>query len=215
MAIGHTHVRSGVPLPSPGTTDCACATIAPASDESYSLRMRVPILLCVLVAVAVAAPAAAERAWKSGTWSTADRGAYAIETSTQVITAESPGSETTVEATPGTGVQFAIDAQTVYVLDAKRAEHTLKLLGIADKYSKSYAAVGSGHYIKAVAPGGTQVTLEDGSRWDIDSRQHFAVATWHPDDLISIRREEEDPQFAFEIDNTTEDDGALANYRVR
>ena len=68
-------------------------------------------------------------------------------------------------------------AQTVYVLDAKRAEHALTLLGIADKYSKSYAAVGSGHYIKAVAPGGTQVTLEDGSRWDIDDRQHFAHET--------------------------------------
>jgi len=177
--------------------------------------MRVPFLLGVLVVASVAATAAAERAWKSGTWSTADRGTYAIETSTQVITAEAAGSETTLEARPGTDVQFAIDAQTVYVLDARQSEHALKLLGIADKYSKSYSAIGSGHYIKSVAPGGTQVTLEDGSRWDIDPRQHFAVGAWHADDLISIRREEDDPQFSFEIDNTTEDDGALANYRVR
>jgi hypothetical protein len=176
--------------------------------------MRVVILLCVLVVTPLAVSRGAERAWKAGTWSSAAQGAYAIETPTQVITAESPGS-TTLDATAGTDVQYAIEAQTVYVLDAQRTEHALKLRGIADKYSKSYAAVGSGHYIKAVAAGGTQVTLEDGSRWDIDPRRHFAVARWQPDDLISIRREEDDPQFSFEIDNTSEDDGALANYRVR
>jgi hypothetical protein len=175
--------------------------------------MRVVALLCVLVVTSPAA-SSAERAWKAGTWSSADQGACAIETPTQVITAESPGSAT-LDATPGTDVQYAVEGQAVYVLDAQRTEHALKLRGIADKYSKSYAAVGSGHYIKAVAAGGTQVTLEDGSRWDIDPRQHFAVARWQPDDLISIRREEDDPQFSFEIDNTSEDDGALANYRVR
>ena len=46
-------------------------------------------------------------------------------------------------------------------------------------------------------------------------RQHFAVADWHPDDLIAVRRSTSDPDFAFEVDNTTQDDGAMANYRVR
>jgi len=67
----------------------------------------------------------------------------------------------------------------------------------------------------SIRPGGTQLTLEDGSRWDIDPRQYFAVANWQPDDLISIRREESDPDFSFEVDNTTQDDGSLANFRIR
>jgi hypothetical protein len=174
--------------------------------------MRFVSAICALLLVA--AGAAAERAWKSGTWvARTSSGAYAVETATDVITAESTGE--TLAATPGTDVQFAIEGRTLYVRDAQGTEHALTLLESNPKYSKNYAAVGSGHFITSVAPGGTQVTLEDGSRWDIDERQHFAVAGWQVDDLISIRREEGDPGFAFEIDNTTQDDGSLANYRVR
>jgi hypothetical protein len=63
--------------------------------------------------------------------------------------------------------------------------------------------------------GGKLVTLEDGSQWDIDPRVQFVVADWQPDDLISIRRSTDEPAFAFEIDNTSRDDGALANLRAR
>jgi hypothetical protein len=112
-------------------------------------------------------------------------------------------------------VQFAIDGQTLYVLDAEKTEHPLSLVSAGAKYSKNYDAIGGGHFIKSVAAGGVQVTLEDGSRWDIEPRRHFAVAGWQPDDLIAMRREAGDADFSFEIDNTSQDDGALANYRIR
>jgi hypothetical protein len=171
---------------------------------------------CVICLLAFTGVFAAGRDWKAGTW--AERlanGAYVIETRTDIITAEATGSTGPIEAAPGTAVQFAIDGNSLFILDASKNEHALELLGMAAKYSRNYSAIGGGHYVKAVAPGGTQVTLEDGSRWDIDPRQHFAVAGWQPDDLITIRREEGDPAFSFEIDNTTQDDGSLANYRVR
>jgi len=175
--------------------------------------MRMVSAICVLLAL-VAPVAAAERAWQNGTWTTRTAsGAYAIETRTDVITGESSSGET-LAATAGTAVQFAIEGQTLYIRDGT-TEHRLKLTGSGPKYAKTYPSVGSGHFIKSVAPGGVQVTLEDGSRWDIDPRQYFAVAGWQTDDLISIRREEGDPDFSFEMDNTTQDDGSLANFRVR
>jgi hypothetical protein len=175
--------------------------------------MRMVSAICVLLAL-VSSVSAAERAWRNGTWAPGtSSGAYVIETRTDVITGES-GSGETLTATSGTAVQFATEGQTLYIRDGN-SEHALKLTGSGPKYAKNYASVGSGHFIKSVAPGGAQVTLEDGSRWDIDARQHFAVAGWQPDDLISIRREEGDPDFSFEIDNTTQDDGSLANFRVR
>ena len=175
--------------------------------------MRVVSAICLLLTL-VASVAAAERVWRNGTWAPRNSsGAYTIETQTDVITGES-GSGETLAATAGTAVQFAIEGQTLYIRDGD-TEHSLKLTGSGPKYAKTYASVGSGHFIKAVARGGTQVTLEDGSRWDIDPRQYFAVAGWQADDLIAIRREEGDPDFSFEIDNTTQDDGSLANFRVR
>jgi DNA-binding beta-propeller fold protein YncE len=169
--------------------------------------------MCTLLLFAASA-AGAERAWKTGTWlARTASGAYVLETQHDIVTAEA-GSAETLSATPGTEVKFAIESNTLYVLEAS-GEHTLRVIEASPKYSSNYQAVGSGHFVKSVAPGGTQVTLEDGSRWDIDPRQHFAVAGWQPDDLISIRREEGDPAFSFEIDNTTQDDGALANYRIR
>jgi hypothetical protein len=188
-----------------------------SSEPQHTLwTMRSASVTCGVVLASIIAVGAAERAWKPGLWSERTAtGAYVIETRTDIITAEATTSIDPITATPGTPVQFAIERQTVYVLASDKQEHTLALRDTVAKYSKSYSAIGGGHYIKAVAPGGTQVTLEDGSRWDIDPRQHFAVAGWQPDDLIAIRREEGDPDYSFEIDNTTHDDGSLANYRVR
>jgi len=175
--------------------------------------MRVVPAICVLLVLAVSATAA-QRVWQKGAWgSRTSSGLYTIETATDVITGEASGGEP-LTATAGTAVQFAIEGQALYVREGD-AERRLTLTDSGPKYSKNYAAIGGGHFIKTVAAGGTQVTLEDGSRWDIDPRQYFAVANWQSDDLISIRREESDPAFSFEIDNTSRDDGSLANFRVR
>ena len=178
--------------------------------------MRFAGLTCSVLVALMATTVAAERAWKPGVWAErATTGAYVIETRTDIVTAEATSRTGPIEATAGTPVQFAVEGGTVYVFGSDKQEHPLTLVDAAAKYSTNYSAIGGGHYIKAVAPGGTQVTLEDGSRWDIDARQHFAVAGWQPDDLIAIRRADGDPDFSFEIDNTSQDDGSLANYRVR
>jgi len=183
-------------------------------DVQHTLSlMRVVPAICVLLVLAVCATSA-QRAWKKGMWGPRDSSdVYTIETATDVISGE-PAAGESVTATAGTAVQFAIEGQTLYVRDGD-TERRLKLSGSGPKYAKNYAAIGGGHFIKVVAPGGTQLTLEDGSRWDIDPRQYFAVTNWQPDDLISIRREESDPDFSFEVDNTTQDDGSLANFRIR
>ena len=156
--------------------------------------------------------------WKAGTWAPrTDEGVYVIDTARDVITAEAAAGAggDALNATPGTRVQFAIDGHTLYVLGADKVEHALTLLGTTAKYSNTYAALGGGHYVTSVARGGTSVTLEDGSRWDMDPAQYFAVAGWQPDDLISVRRAARNPDFDYEVDNTSQDDGAMANHRVR
>ena len=179
--------------------------------------MRVLRLLCFAVIVTGALASAAERSWKTGVWATTSSGrVYVIEAATEFISGEAPETGAApLSATSGSAVQYAIEQQTLYVLDREKVEHPLRLVGSSPKYSTAYGALGGGHYIKAVSPGGTRVTLEDGSRWDMDPRQHFAVADWQPDDLISVRRSNDDKAFAFEVDNTSRDDGALANHLTR
>lgn len=164
------------------------------------------------------ASALAQRAWREGIWAAppAPR-LVAIETDTEIVSAqESDESDPGGWAgKPGEPVRYLIDRSTLYLLDRDNHEHALRVIESAPKYSSEYGALGGGHYIKSVAPGGLSLTLEDGTRWDIDPRQHFAVAGWSPDDLITVRRSTDDPAFAFEIDNTSQDDGALANRRVR
>lgn len=55
----------------------------------------------------------------------------------------------------------------------------------------------------------SRVTLEDGSRWDMDPRAHFSVAEWQADVLVTVRRSSDDPLFPFNVSNTTRDDGAV------
>ena len=158
---------------------------------------------------------AAGHTWKTGRWAArgAD-GSLVVETARDLLNAEPPAGDD-LRASAGTAVQYALEARTLYVLDAEGHERALKLRSVAAKYSDAYTGVGGGHLLKSVAPGGTQVTLEDGSRWDIEETRHFAVAEWQPDDLITVRRDASAPEFAFTVDNTTQDDGAQANYRVR
>lgn len=184
------------------------------------------VLLCMRSAVALSvvlfglcvSASAADRKWQTGAWAApTEAGAYVIETARDVITGEAAGGsgEPALASAPGSRVQFAIDGKTLYVLDADKVEHALTLLGSVAKYSNTYAALGGGHYVTSVASGGTSITLEDGSRWDMDPGQHFAIAGWQADDLISVRRSTSSPAFAYEVDNTSQDDGALANHRAR
>lgn len=179
--------------------------------------MRVLTLFCLALLSTGPLTTAAERSWKSGVWAAGPTGGvYIIESASEFISGEaSDAAAPPLSAASGSAVQYAIEQQTLYVLDGEKVEHALRLVSTSPKYSTSYSALGGGHYIKAVAPGGTRVTLEDGSRWDMDPRQHFAVADWAPDDLISVRRSTDDKAFAFEVDNTSRDDGALANHLTR
>jgi hypothetical protein len=180
--------------------------------------MRLAFVACILVLCACAPTAGAERAWRTGAWAEPHEGrVYVIEAARDIVTGEvdSARNEPPLTAEPGTSVQFAIEGRTLYVLDAAEVEHALTLVGSASKYSSDYSALGGGHYVKAVARDGQSITLEDGSRWDMDPLQHFAVAGWQADDLITIRRSTDDPAFAYEIDNTSQDDGSLANHRAR
>jgi hypothetical protein len=179
--------------------------------------MRFGSAICVLLLVSVVLVAAADRAWQTGTWGTPPRdGTLLIESATETLTVSAPGDreQPALAARPGSAVQFAVQARTVYVLGPDKDEHALTLVERAPRHTTTYAALGGGHYVREVV-GGKLVTLEDGSQWDIDPRVQFVVADWQPDDLISIRRSTDEPAFAFEIDNTSRDDGALANLRAR
>lgn len=161
--------------------------------------------------------ASAEHAWKPGVWAFPPDGrTYVVESATDFITGDAPEDSTTaIAAIAGEPLQYAVEQNTLVVLDAEKREHSLRLVSSVRKFTGNYDALGGGHYIKAVARDGSRVTLEDGSRWDIDARLRFAVSEWAADDLISIRRSNDDPGFAFEIDNTSRDDGALANHLIR
>jgi len=179
--------------------------------------MRVPTLLGLALIIAAALTSAAERTWKTGAWAFAPSGRiYVIESATEFITGEAPESDAVaIAATVGEAVQYAVEQRTLFVQAPDKTEHALRLVSAAAKYSAAYSAIGGGHFIKMVTAAGGRVTLEDGSRWDIDPRVRFAVAEWEPDDLISIRRSNDDKAFAFEIDNTSRDDGALTNHLAR
>jgi len=181
------------------------------------IDMRSAPATALLTAMLLVVSSAAEHAWKNGTWVRHEGQTYVIETARDLITAEATGpgdSQLVVTVESGKAVQYAVEGKAVFIR-LTSGDLRLSLVSSESKYSQNYGAIGAGHYIRSVAPGGVQVTLEDGSRWDMDPRQHFAVADWHPDDLIAVRRSTSDPDFAFEVDNTTQDDGAMANYRVR
>jgi hypothetical protein len=172
----------------------------------------------MVAAACVASVSAQDRVWKHGTWAAApDARTYAIDTSTEIITAVDPERRDAraVSVTEGAPVSFVLlDAgPTLVVRDSANTEHRLVFLSARKKYTTDYAAAGPGHFIKAVTADGASITLEDGSRWDIDPLARFGVTEWAPLEMISIRRSTDDPDFGYEIDNTSRDDGALGNYR--
>lgn len=174
--------------------------------------MRMVVMLGFLLAGSVSA----QREWHSGTWDAASTGPeYVLEGTNEFITAELMSGTAPIDAAKGTVVQYSIEESALFVRVANGNDRSLRLLKAAPKYSNEYGAIGGGHYIKEVAADGSRVTLEDGSRWDMDPRAHFSVAEWQPDDLIAIRRSSDDPLFPFNVSNTTRDDGAVGKRLAR
>jgi hypothetical protein len=185
-----------------------------------SASVRRAIVLCSVLTATVCLAGllfAQDRTWKEGVWTTSpDQHSYAIETDREilVLTEQTPDAPRSFAPIVGDTVRYRTEkAPAVSVHDERTGDHTLLLARQRPKYATDYPAAGSGHFIKAVGPGGASIVLEDGSRWDIDPLARFSVADWEANELISVRRSTDDPAFSYEIDNTSRDDGALANYR--
>jgi hypothetical protein len=76
----------------------------------------------------------------------------------------------------------------------------------------SYTALGGGHFIRAVNDDGQYVTLEDGSVWEIDPTVRFQTMDWQLQAAVTVRRANGAGAFRYELDNTQDDEGALARY---
>jgi hypothetical protein len=169
-------------------------------------------LLPILLTLAVCAAAAADRKWQSGTWrDSGDARTYVIVANTFRLHLEDipAGESRAMKVAANTAVKFVIEGSRIIVLDDRRKEHELR---VVRKVDLNYPGVGGGHFIKAVGADGQSVTLEDGSVWEIDTRSWFFTADWQPLERISIRRSTPEDGFNYEIDNTDQDDGALARY---
>jgi hypothetical protein len=83
--------------------------------------------------------------------------------------------------------------------------HTLAL-------EPAYAALGGGHFIRAVNDDGQYVTLEDGSLWEIEPSVRFQTMDWQLQAAVTVRRAIAAGAFTYELDNTQDDEGALARY---
>ena len=59
---------------------------------------------------------------------------------------------------------------------------------------------------------GRYVTLEDGSVWEIEPSVRFQTADWQLQAAVTVRRATPDGPFTYELDNTQDDEGALARY---
>src|SRR5713226_4949536 len=74
----------------------------------------------------------------------------------------------------------------------------------------AYAALGPGHFVRAVNDDGQYVTLEDGSVWEIEPSVRFQTVDWQLQAAVTVRRATAEGSFTYELDNTQEDEGALA-----
>jgi hypothetical protein len=76
----------------------------------------------------------------------------------------------------------------------------------------AYTALGGGHFIRAVNDDGQYVTLEDGSVWEIEPTVRFQTMDWQLQAAVTVRRANGPGAFKYELDNTQDDEGALARY---
>lgn len=174
------------------------------------------VIRVVMLAFLMVWDVSAQREWHSGTWDVASAGPeYVLEGTNEFITAELISGTAPIDAAKGTVVQYSLEQSSLYVRVANGNDRSLRLLKTAAKYSNEYGAIGGGHYLTEVAADGSRVTLEDGSRWDMDPRAHFSVAEWQADELITVRRSSDDPLFPFNVSNTSRDDGAVGKRLAR
>ena len=112
-------------------------------------------------------------------------------------------------------VTFAVENETVYVRNGQE-ERALHLLDRRPKL-KIYTAAGAGHYVKMVGAGGLTVTLEDGSVWDLDPTAQDRTAHWQPLAGILVTSEDDQSESGFNyfLNNTDDDEGALARSQSR
>ena len=76
----------------------------------------------------------------------------------------------------------------------------------------AYAALGGGHFIRAVNEDGQWVTLEDGSVWEIEPSVRFQTVDWQLQAAVTVRRANGAGAFTYELDNTQDDEAAVARY---
>jgi hypothetical protein len=181
------------------------------------------LTLAVLMATADVGQAA-EREWQTGMWgmpmAIAAVGSpyrnYAIETDIFRLDIQETVSTNrrALAAKPDTKVTFALEGDMVYVRQGT-AERPLRLIQHTNKL-KHYGAAGAGHFVKTVADQGLTVTLEDGSVWDLDPRRQDRTSTWQPlaGIIVSYDEEQADNGYNYFLNNTDEDEGALARLRV-
>ena|SRR5579864_3325405 len=147
----------------------------------------------------------------------ADVRVFVIETDTLRLELRDtvPINRRSIEARIGAPVTFALEKNTVYVLDENGVEHKLRVTKKTARTepgpaAQTYSALGSGHLLRQVAPDGRYVVLEDGSTWEIHPRDRFQTADWEQNASIAVRTTRSEDGFGFEIVNTQTDEGALA-----
>ena len=82
----------------------------------------------------------------------------------------------------------------------------------AQPRAPGYTAFGSGHLLRDVSDDGKYITLEDGSRWEVFSRDQFQSAEWQPQASLTVRMARGEDGFNYELLNTTDDEGVMAKF---
>jgi hypothetical protein len=152
----------------------------------------------------------------------ADVRRFVIETDAVWLEMEDtvPIGRRSIDVTAGAKVTFALEKNAVYVRDPDGTEHKLRLIKKLDRARSeapsapkpAYSALGGGHVVRAVSDEGRYVTLEDGSKWEIEPGTRFQTVDWEPSANVTVRpASREDAGFGYELINTSTDEGALAN----
>jgi hypothetical protein len=89
-----------------------------------------------------------------------------------------------------TGAWYSLDQDHVSAILERQQSATKNSIpqpeGSSAAVGKEYRALGAGHSVKKVVDGGTMVTLEDGSLWDIDPDSVPDVAKWSEGTQVSV-----------------------------
>lgn len=188
------------------------------------VQMRTIFLGLILVGAAVAG-LAAQHQWQSGKWVTPVAAAnghpteqrYAIETDQFILDVEEAQERgrRPLTVTIDASVTFALEDEIVYVRRGQD-ERALHLIDRRPKL-KIYTAAGAGHYVKSVGAGGLSVTLEDGSVWDLDPTAQDRTAHWEPlaGIIVTFEGDQSENGFNYFLNNTDDDEGALAKLQSR